>query len=208
MKKKSWCDSTLIRFGTILTSVIELNILWLICSLPVVTAGTATVAVYYTMYQILENGDDAVFQPFFRGFRQNFKQSTLLWLPILVAGSILIFDWAYLIANFQQFASLLWLVYAVILFAYLVILTHAFAIMGRYKSTTGQLLKNCFLLFMMNFLRSISVIFMSIAPVLVLFFLPEMVIKTLPLWVFFVFGAMFLINSKLFLQSFEHSAAQ
>lgn len=94
MKKLLGPDSRLVRYGTTLTSLIELNLLWLLCCLPVVTAGAATTAVYYTMYRILTGEDDAVLRPYFRAFRQNFKQATLLWLPLLVIAAVLGLDGA------------------------------------------------------------------------------------------------------------------
>lgn len=208
MKKLFGSDSILIRFGTLLTSLIELNILWLLCCLPIVTAGAATTAVYYTLYRILSEEDDAVFRPFFHAFRQNFKQSTLLWIPLLVTGAVLLLDWAYLVANYPGQFHVLWITFGVIFLIFIVIATHAFAILGRFDAPIKRVVENSFLLVLMNFFRSVAVIILSIAPILVLMFLPDFVINTLPLWAFIVFGLVFFVNAKLFLQSFEHSVAK
>ena len=208
MKKLFGPDSILIRFGTLLTSLIELNILWLLCSLPVVTAGAATTAVYYTLYRILSEEDDAVFRPFFHAFRQNFKQSTLLWIPLLMTGAVLLLDWAYLVANYSGQFHVLWVTFGVIFLVFIVLVTHSFAILGRFEAPIKRVIKNSFLLMLMNFFRSMAVIVLSVAPILVLIFLPDLVINTLPLWAFIVFGLGFFVNAKLFLQSFEHSVAK
>lgn len=208
MKKLLGPDSRLVRYGTTLTSLIELNLLWLLCCLPVVTAGAATTAAYYTMYRILTGEDDAVLRPYFRAFRQNFKQATLLWLPLLVIAAVLGLDGAYLIMNFSGRFHVLWIAFAVILIIYLVVVTHAFAIMGRYDSPTRQIVRNCFLLTLTNFLRSLAVMLISIALPLVLIFSPTLVVKTLPLWGIVLFGLSFFIKAKLFLQSFEKNTAR
>lgn len=208
MKKLLGPDSRLVRYGTTLTSLIELNLLWILCCLPVVTAGAATTAVYYTLYRIITGQDDAVLRPFFRAFRQNFRQATLLWLPLLLIAAILGLDGAYLVANFSGRFHVLWVAFAVMLIVYTVVATHAFAIMGRYDAPTGQIIRNCFLLTLTNFLRSLSVMLISIALPLLLVFSPALVVKTLPLWGIVIFGLAFFVKAKLLLQSFERNAAR
>ena len=69
-----------------------LNILWFLCSIPVFTAGAATTALYYTTLKMVQGDDTGVTTLFFRGFRQNFKQGTTLWLILLAAGALLAGD--------------------------------------------------------------------------------------------------------------------
>ena len=77
-------DSPLIQKLALLTNLVALNILWFLCFIPAFTAGAATTALYYTVFQYLAGESDEIFRPFFRSFGQNFKQATLLWLPLLV----------------------------------------------------------------------------------------------------------------------------
>ena len=69
-----------------------LNLLWLVCSLPIFTMGAATTALYYTCLKVIRGEEGYVGAAFFRSFRENFKQATVLWLMMLGAGLFLGFD--------------------------------------------------------------------------------------------------------------------
>ena len=55
-----------------------LNLLWFICSLPIFTIGASTTALYYTSLKIVRGEESYVGPTFFRAFRENFRQATVL----------------------------------------------------------------------------------------------------------------------------------
>ena len=69
-----------------------LNILWILLSIPVVTAGAATTAVYYVTLKLVRDEEGPTIRSFFRSFKENFRQATLLWLILLAVGCLLAFD--------------------------------------------------------------------------------------------------------------------
>ena len=66
-----------------------LNLLWFACSLPIITIGASTTALYYVTLKIADDAEGDITQQFFRAFRSNFKQATQLWLILLVIGLVL-----------------------------------------------------------------------------------------------------------------------
>lgn len=60
-----------------------LGFLWFICSLPVITIGASTTAFFFAAFKVLSE-EAHIIKAFFRSFRQNFKQATLLWIVALV----------------------------------------------------------------------------------------------------------------------------
>ena len=75
------------RVGEVLSGLIDLifaGLLWLLCSLPVVTLGAATTALYYTVMKCVRHNRGRVAPTFFHGFRSNFRQATLIWLLFLL----------------------------------------------------------------------------------------------------------------------------
>lgn len=83
------------RFWMFMDKVMDamiISILWLVCSLPVVTMGAATTAVFqFTLYQVRDE-EGYVWKSFFKAFRQNFRQATILWLGGLAVGAFLLVD--------------------------------------------------------------------------------------------------------------------
>ena len=69
-----------------------LNLLWMVCSLPIITVGASTTALYYACLKIVREEDFSAASLFFRSFKQNFKQATVLWLILLAAAVILAGD--------------------------------------------------------------------------------------------------------------------
>ncbi len=89
-------DSPVMHFIGKVADMIILNILCLICSLPIVTVGASFSAKYYVSMKIVKGEEVTVIRPFFKAFKDNFKQATKIWLIILGVGVILLFDWVWI----------------------------------------------------------------------------------------------------------------
>jgi len=72
-----------------LTHGCYLNLLWLVCSLPIVTLGASTAALYTVTFKIVNDRDGDLTAQFFRAFRDNFRQATTLWLILLLVAAVL-----------------------------------------------------------------------------------------------------------------------
>lgn len=84
-------NNVVLRFFGKLGYIWWLHILWLICSLPVITLGASTTALLYGCMK-LDDKEGSVTKNFFHSFRENFRQSTILFLFFLITGSLLLAD--------------------------------------------------------------------------------------------------------------------
>ena len=73
-------DSPLMQGLSKILDCIFLSILWVVFSIPLITFGASTSALYYTANKTIRNSRGYVWQQFWRGFKSSFKQSTILWL--------------------------------------------------------------------------------------------------------------------------------
>lgn len=78
-----------------------LGVLWMIASMPIVTFGAATTAMLQTAEFSIRKEGGKVFTPFWRYFKQEFKQATLLWIIQLPLLAILFFNF-YLVYDKQM----------------------------------------------------------------------------------------------------------
>lgn len=69
-----------------------LSALWLVFSLPVVTIGASSAALYAATHACLRRGEAGVWKKFWNAFRENFKRSTLAWLLELLVFAVLTLD--------------------------------------------------------------------------------------------------------------------
>lgn len=128
-----------------------LNLLWFICCIPIVTIGASTTALYYTSLKIVRGEDNAIASKFFRSFRQNFRQSTFLWLILLAVGLFLSFD-GYIVyhlrASSTGMPAVFWtLILAVLIGAaviYTIVLIFVFPLVASVSNTSMAMLKNSF----------------------------------------------------------------
>lgn len=140
-------DKPLFAVLTKLTYSAYLNILWLVCSLPIVTIGASTTALFYVTLKMAEDRDDGLTRMFFKAFRENFKPATKLWLILLTVGSFLVADGFVLRRMWSE--NIFWtlltatLIGAAVLYG--IVLLYAFPLLARFENTTFGILKTAFL---------------------------------------------------------------
>lgn len=84
-----------------LSDVVFSNIMFCLCSLPLVTIGAAMAALYDCTMSIVEDMEKpSMFRQFWTSFRKNLKQGTVLWL-ILLAGALVLGAYAYAVGTLQ-----------------------------------------------------------------------------------------------------------
>lgn len=82
-------NSGIMGFMSKVADVIILSILWFICSLPVLTMGAATTALYYTAVKAVRRERSYILKSFLTSFKENFIQGTLLWILFLAIMALL-----------------------------------------------------------------------------------------------------------------------
>ena len=85
-------DGRVMSFLARLGDMFILNILYVVCCIPIITIGAATTALYYNTLKMAENRESYVWKEFLRTFKENFKQATVIWMIILVIGAVLVAD--------------------------------------------------------------------------------------------------------------------
>ena len=92
MSKLFRMDSPLMRFLTKIADLMVLNILFCVSSIPLITIGASWTALYSVTLKMVRDEEGSVSRSYFRSFRQNFRQATLLWLGVLVVLALLVLD--------------------------------------------------------------------------------------------------------------------
>lgn len=91
MNKKMNFESFL-ALGEKLTYIMALGLLFILCSVPVITVGASATALNKAMKLYVRYGEKRIFQAFFGAFIKFFKSATLVWLLNLIIILILCFD--------------------------------------------------------------------------------------------------------------------
>lgn len=137
-------DGPVLQFINKIVYSVYLNILWFLCCIPVITAGASTTALFYVTLKIAKNEEGNITKAFFRSFRENLRQSTLIWLILLALGIILSVD-GYILYH-MRFENVFWTlctaVFCVAAAAYAIVLMYIFPLLARFDNTVGAMFKN------------------------------------------------------------------
>lgn len=130
---------------------IWLTMLWIIFSLPVVTIGASTTALFYVAQKIIKEEEGTVVKQFWESFKSNFKQAAIIWLILAAAGGVLGVNlWFYYQVD-TSFAKLFMIVLIIFTYVYLMVAHYIFAVLARFDNSVKNLFVLSFLLAMKNF---------------------------------------------------------
>lgn len=134
-------------FGQIfgfLGNMIALNVLWIVTSLPIVTIGASTTAMYYTALKLHKDKDVTVWKAFFQSFKQNFIQATAIWAVLAAVGALLFIEGKWLLLS--ESASSTFLSFSLIGIGLItgVLLLYIFPVIAAFSNTLGRLAAHAF----------------------------------------------------------------
>lgn len=195
-------ENPFFRFVGKVVDLVWLNILTLICCIPLFTAGAAISAMYGVLLRMAYHEDGTITKPFFRAFKENFKNTTVVWIPSLVI-LIILFSNLYLMFQgvLDGYGNLFIVVgvsIGIIALAVFLFLNYALPLFVRYDSGVKQTVKNSFMMILAFFPRSICMIIIWLFP-LALMMLSD---YFLYFWFLYGFSVPGLVNSMLLSQIF------
>ncbi len=182
-------DSPLMKFLTKLADLLILNLAFVVCSLPVFTLGASFTGMYYVTLKMIKNEEGDVLKQFWRSFKQNFKQATLIWLVMLAIALLLGFDIFYM--SQMNYPTVIKVLIFVFIFIWMLVLLHAFPLLSRFDNTIKNTLKNSVIIALTHMPKTVLMILMTLAPIV--FFWRN--IKFFPILVMLGFSTMAYVNS-------------
>lgn len=208
MKNLFSFDSSFMQTLSRITNLIFLNLLWLICSLPMITIGPTTTAMYYVIFQYLTNQTDSVIRPFFHSLRDNFRQSLVLWIPLFLLDLLLVVDALYLFANYSGVFHPLWLVFILMMVVCFSLSTYVFPLLARYNTRNIDAIRNSVVLFLIHPIQSVIIILLQTLPWIVLLCARELFARAGILWFMLGFSLPAYWSGKLYIRVFEKNTKE
>ena len=164
------------------------NLLFVVCSLPVVTIGASATAMYYVLGRIRRQ-EGTVTKDFFRSFRENFRQASLYWGVLLLVAFALYW-------NFRLISGWTGTLYSVMMVSLILVSWFAvswgslvFPLLSRFDSTSAVTARNAGILVLAVPLRTLAAAAINALPVVLAVFLPGVFALAAVLWLFCLFSA-------------------
>ena len=164
-------DSRIMIFLSRVADLVILNILWLVCCVPVVTIGASTTAMYHVIRHWQKDSVSSIMRDFFQSFKEDFKQATPVYLILLIPTVAVVIN-AMLIFNPENSAAVpsyllvIWFISALIL---LFISSFVYPVMAFFADTLFKTLRNAMVLALANLPRTILISILNLLPVILLF---------------------------------------
>ena len=196
-------NNPVFRILTRIFDLMYLNLLCLLCCIPVITIGASVTALYYCMLKISRDSDSSISKMFFSSFRLNLKQGIII--TIILAGCIL-----FLIADIfacdiinLAISKYIKIFLYILLFGFALIASYAFPLLAQFENSIKNILKNSFFMAISNIGYSLIIVILNAIPIILVLFLPELFLFTILLWLTLGFSSIAMINSKMFVIIFN-----
>ncbi len=164
-------EGPLMVFLSKMADLIMLNILMILCCIPIITVGASITAMYTITIKLVNKEEGYIVKGFLKAFKDNFKQATVIWLILLGLGILFYGDYRIIFyAGIEFPKAILILLIAVLVLAYSTCL-YIFPLLARYENTTKNILKNSFLLSVSNYPKTLLLIVIQLMPWVALYFL-------------------------------------
>ena len=189
-------DSKFMRAMSTLGDMFLLNLVFLICCVPIVTIGAAITALDTAAFRIIRGTEGRTLTVFFQAFRQNLRRGICLWLLLLLAGGVAVLD-IWIFAAFTGTLRLLEAFFVLLLLFVLFTAGYAFPLLSQFDNTVKGTLKNALVLSLGYLPRTIAVTVLNVFPFAVLLWDMLLFLKCGFVWIFLYFAAAACLNAKL-----------
>lgn len=197
-------DSKLYQILSTAASFIALNLLWLLCSAPLLTAGVSTAAMYSITRKMARHEDPAVLPDFFKAFRDNFKKGMLAGLvmlfPLLLLVLYLFLGLSGGMEGNALLRVLIWLAAGIIG----VFSSYLWPLLAWYDNTLGNTLRNAVLLPLSNLFIALTVTVLNLLPLFLLLRHTAFFLRISFLWLVAGFALTAFVNTQLLRLQFRH----
>jgi uncharacterized membrane protein YesL len=154
-------EGRLFRFTTKASNLILLNLLWIIFSLPIITMGAATAAVYYVTLKMVRDEEGYIIRSFLKAFKQNLKQGIIIQIIFTLCGVILAADIYYFLKMGNRISYIFIGVFSILLILYIFSLIFIFPLLSKYENTIIGTFKNALTISLKHFPITIGMVILS-----------------------------------------------
>lgn len=153
-----------------LADLVLLNILTCICCLPVFTAGAAFTALHYMALKMVREEEGYIIKGYFKSFKQNFKQATIIWIMMLAVAAVLVGDYFIIQYTEIQMPLFINIVLVVVGIVFLLTSVNVFPVLARFDNTVLNTIRNAALISIISLPKVIMMVIGYMLPIIVLMY--------------------------------------
>lgn len=192
-------NSTFMKYLGRFTDIMILGFWSIICCLPIITIGTSISATYSVTLKMVRDEECYITKDFFKGFKSNFKNSTIVWVCFLFIGIIFYINFQVMNGLTLKYETICRAMLIAIIVYLFFISGYIFPLIARFENTMKQTIKNAIIMSLLALPKSIVILIINISPILVVYYYP----KIFPFILLFSISGVCYINSMMIRTIFE-----
>lgn len=198
-------DNKFFVFMGRVADLIILNLLCLICCIPIVTAGASITAMYYVTLKMARDEESYIVRSFFKSFKENFKQATIINV-IMLATAIMLFLDLNIVNNMEgTMYKVLFCIFIAFTFLYALLFLYIYPVLSKFYNTIKNTFVNAFLMAIRHLPYTFLMLVISLIPIGILF-IPSFQIQSILIMLFILMGfaTVAYFNSKFLVKIFDN----
>ena len=196
-------NSVLYRILAKIGNLVILNLLFLICSLPVVTIGASSTALYTVTLKMAKDRENYIVKDFLYAFKKNFRQSTIIWVLLLFLAIILLVDANLCNALAGPGIIVLAVLIRIFMLIWIMIFTYVFPVLAKFNNTVKATMKNAFVMSGVHLFTTVVTVGMNCLPFAFLYFSEKILIYIVGIYTGIGFAGIAYLNSTLLNRVFQ-----
>ncbi len=177
-------ESRFIRFFSLIADLMIVNILFVICSVPIFTIGAALTAMHKAIQNIIFDEGNGVIKTFFSSFKENYKFATSIWFAELLIFAGIIGACLLVVIELQSILQTIF--FLIICFLGLIFLsgyTWLYPLIARYDNTIKDHIRNATILMLTQLPTTLVIDLLAVIPVVMTACSLEFLLNTSIIWV-------------------------
>ena len=189
-------DSKFMQVMSRVADLIILNVIYLVTCLPVITIGAAGTAMYTVCFRLGTDREGSLVKGYFRAFRDEFRQATLIWLFLLLFGAASCVN-IILFLGTGGWMHYLFFPFVLFLVVVLMMVSYAFPLISQFRNDTKSVLKNALIFSVAYLPRTVLIVVINVLPWALLLTNLYLFLQVGFLWITIYFAAAAYINTRL-----------
>ncbi|HBJ16289.1 MAG TPA: hypothetical protein DDY81_00275 [Clostridiales bacterium] len=189
-------DSGFMRAMSRIADLIILNVIYLVTCLPVVTIGAAGTAMYTVCFRLGTEREGSPVKDYFRAFRDEFRQATLIWLFLLLFGAASCVN-IFIFLGTSGWMHYLFFLFVLFLVVVLMMAGYAFPLLSQFRNDTKSVIRNALIFSVAYLPRTALIVVINVFPWALLLTNPYLFLQAGFIWVVVYFAAAAYINTRL-----------
>lgn len=161
-------DSPVMVALTKMADLIIVNLLAFFCCLPIITVGASMTALHYVVLKIVRDEECYIVRSFFKSFKQNFKQATIINLIMLLIGLILYVDLNVSKAMQGGAGQIFQIIFMAFVLIYFILFLYVYPVLARFYNTIKNTIKNALFMAIRHFPYTVVMVIIAVCPLLLL----------------------------------------